>query len=75
MNLGLIKTGLSVVGRVTGVLPVEASGEPVKARKGRLAASLVVLLGSLGMWAGLPEPVAQALTEVLIIFTQESIQQ
>ena len=49
MNLGLIKTGLSIVGRVTGVLPVEASGEPVKARKGRLVALLVVLGSSIGM--------------------------
>jgi|TARA_R110000787_G_C13246645_1_gene428911 hypothetical protein len=74
MNLGLIKTGLSIVGRVTGVLPVEASGEPVKARKGRLVALLVVLGSSIGMWLGLPEPIAQALADVLVEFGEQAVQ-
>tara|TARA_R110000765_G_scaffold67804_2_gene130944 strand:- start:274 stop:516 length:243 start_codon:yes stop_codon:yes gene_type:complete len=57
---------LKAAGALTGVLGTKASGQPVKARKSRMAASVAALLVALLSWGGIPEPVAVALSDVAV---------
>lgn len=62
--LTIAKMSLKAIGAVTGVLGTNTQGRPVKARKSRLLASIAALLVALMSWAGLPEPVAEAIADV-----------
>ena len=64
--LTIAKIALKGAGTLTGVLGTTAQGKPVTARKSRLAASVAALLVALLSWAGLPEDVAVALSDVAV---------
>ena len=59
---GLLKLAKKA-GRLTGVLGRYDGGAPTRARKVRLAATGLIV--ALLVWAGLPEPVAEAALELL----------
>jgi hypothetical protein len=67
------KKAVKGAGALSGLSKTKPDGRLVESRQIRLITSVAVLVGALLAWAGIPEDVATALTDVAVELSTEAV--